>query len=170
MVVKCFGGWGGRYFSRRLIDYTSSLPEKGKVKMSQQAITDIRWWKKCMETFNGKASIRGSRGFCSDNDRGEWVCVRFWGKAIHGIIKFEHIKEPGIVILSPVSICIIIPEYCKDKPSILEFTIMILGLQRIIQSKGWVVTVCCNWKNTESMLRSAKYSYGLVLKYLHELF
>lgn len=164
--------WGGRYFSRRLIDFTTSLPEHGKLKMSDQAMNDIRWWKMCMTTFNGKSCIlnRENEVFAALMVEDNAFVLGVGSKTIHGILKFEHVEEPGVTVLSGDAICIMVPDYCKEKPALLEFIVFVLGLQHIVQSKGWVVTICCNYKRTEIMLKSAKHEYNWALNCLHELF
>ena len=43
----------GRVFVSRLLNFLRSIPENGKVKLTEEVKKDIRWWLKFMPTYNG---------------------------------------------------------------------------------------------------------------------
>ena len=50
--------YGGRVFSRRIIDTINLLKEDShKIKLSGSIQADIAWWHSCMQSFNGRSLL-----------------------------------------------------------------------------------------------------------------
>lgn len=50
--------YGGRTFSRRIINLLKSLPETNvRIKLTQEFALDLSWWSGCLDIFNGVGSM-----------------------------------------------------------------------------------------------------------------
>lgn len=50
--------YGGRVFSRRIIDLLKGLPDRNvRLKLSTEFKEDLNWWRECAAVFNGHATI-----------------------------------------------------------------------------------------------------------------
>lgn len=85
---------GGRTFSHRIISLLKGLKQKGRVRLNEEFLLDIQWWRDFAELFNGKATmINYNFGhgpwFCTDASglgygiyaNGDWMAGCFFNKS-----------------------------------------------------------------------------------------
>ena len=95
---------GGRTFSRRIYDLCMSCPRRGRVKLGQEILADLSWWKSLCAVFNSSGNIiPRSPGLVITTDSsffgfGAW-CERDWvwgtlGDHVDGVLHVDAHREP----------------------------------------------------------------------------
>ena len=96
---------GGRTFCRRIYDLFNECPKRGFVRVSEEFLLDLSWWKRLCNVFNGSARIIGKEygtTFTTDAStwgfggwsEGDWFLGCWEGRPPPSLDLHDHVLPP----------------------------------------------------------------------------